>query len=725
VSRLAFLTLWVLLFCGCQSKNPVPPNASSTPVVNKLEFVGSERCSGCHTEEADEWQDSHHHKAMARPTEETVLGDFNNSEFDYFGFRTKFFKQGDEFWVETDGPEGVSAKYKIEYTFGFEPLQQYLIKFPDGRLQALSISWDTKEQKWFHLHPDQQITAGSSLHWTSPQYNWNFMCAECHSTGVEKNYAPLTDTYDTAYKEINVSCESCHGPGSGHLKSLEGERLPHHGFSANLKGHGPWKPQTQKEPPQPENLDRPSLQIETCARCHARRSVISEPYQHGQPLSETHPVSVLSEELYHSDGQIKDEVYVYGSFLQSKMYQAGVVCTDCHDPHTTSVKIEGDGLCLQCHTPQTYKVESHSHHKTVSCVDCHMVGKLYMGNDYRRDHSFRIPRPDLSKELNSPNACTTCHQDKSLEWNTEAYLTWYGEGQPHYGQVFHQGRTGDPRARKELAKLASDSSKPDIVRATAVSLAPFPEVVQPALEDTSDLVRREAVRALQGSPPDVLVQLLTPLADDPVRAVRVEVGRLLAGVSSESPQVSKAVDEYRESLRVNADRTESRLGLAALQMADGNPKEAEKTFLQSLERDPTSAMAYINLADFYRATGRDKEGETLLRAGLEKLPPPEAAPLHYSLGLLLIREKRYPDALKNLEKASKAAPLDTRMGYVYAVGLQSVGKTEKAIEELERLLDNRPFDLEILSALISFLEEDNRAAEAQAYGKRLQEIREK
>jgi predicted CXXCH cytochrome family protein len=709
----------MLLSGGCKTTGPaVEATPTLTPALVLPEFVGSERCSGCHLDKFEDWEDSHHHQAMLKPTDKSVLGDFDDAEFEYFGFRSKFFRKGDEFWVETDGPEGVKKEFKVEYTFGFKPLQQYLIKFPDGRLQALSISWDTEKKRWFHLHPKEQITAQSSLHWTSPQYNWNFMCAECHSTGVNKNYDSKSDTFDTTYEEINVSCESCHGPGSQHLESLSGDRLPNHGFPTSLKGRGPWKPQTQTQPPLPENPEQPTQQVETCARCHARRSVISEPYEHGQVLAQTHPVSVLTEGLYHPDGQIQDEVYVYGSFLQSKMYQAGVVCTDCHDAHTNQVKTEGDNLCLQCHMPQQYKSPSHSHHKDVSCIDCHMVGKVYMGNDYRRDHSFRIPRPDLSQEIGSPNACNACHQDKGVDWASAAYKKWYGEGSPHYGQAIQQGRTGDPRARKALADLAADSAVPGIVRATAVSLAPYPEVIQPALSDTSDLVRREAVKMLQSAPPEMREKLLSPLASDPVRAVRIEVGRLLVGSPSGSEAVKSAIGEYRESLKVNADRTESQLGMAALQVGEGDLEGAEKTFQRALDLNPRSIQAYVNLADFYRASGRDREGETILRVGVEKLPAPEAAALHHALGLLLVREGRYEEALGHLKTASEQAPQDTQAAFVYAVALESMGKLDLAVKELERVLESRPYDPQILSALVSFLEKSD-PKKAQLYRERL------
>ncbi len=639
---------------------------------------------------------------MGQPSPATVRGDFDNAKFEYYGFRSRFFKKGEEYWVETDGPQGDRKAFKIAYTFGFEPLQQYLIRFPDGRLQALSIAWDTKKRRWFHLHPNEKITAESSLHWTSPQYTWNLMCAECHSTGLRKNYDPARDTYDTTYQELNVACEACHGPASNHLLWAGGEKVPDRGFTANLQGRGPWTPGAGSHPPKPARPGAPTDQIETCARCHSRRSLLSEPYEFGEPLAQTHQVSVLEPDLYHADGQIKEEVFEYGSFLQSKMYHADVVCTDCHDPHTARTRLKGDTLCLQCHQPARYDNRSHSHHSKVSCVDCHMPGKLYMGNDFRRDHSLRIPRPDLSVKLGTPNACATCHQDRSPEWVARAYLKWYGEGPTHYGEVLHAGRAGDPNAAPALIALIGDDSVPEIVRATAVGLVADLQVLKQALQDAhSPLVRREAARALQGAPPETVLQLLLPLATDPVRSVRVEVGRALAGAQGSPPEVLAAVEEYKASLQVSLDSVESRLGKASLYLALGNSRAAEQELQQALKLAPKSPQPYVNLADLYRALGKDAEGRRVLEDGLRRLRPPESAALRHSLGLLLARQQALPAALEQLRLATREQPSDFQFGYVYAVALDSAGNTSAALDESERVLPLRPFDQEVLTLLLS------------------------
>ncbi len=280
--------------------------------------------------------------------ESTVLGDFDDATFAHNGITSIFFKREEKFLVRTDGPEGELQEYEIAYTFGLEPLQQYLIAFPGGRFQALSLAWDTRPaqeggQRWFHLYPDEEIQYDDPLHWTAISQNWNHMCAECHSTQLKKNYLEEEDRYETSWSEINVSCEACHGPASAHVawaEELEAGETPQYpkqnGLVVQLKEANDvsWvfegnSGMARRNPPRGSNL-----QLETCARCHARRGLLHEDYQHGRPLMDTHRPALLEESLYYADGQIQDEVYVYGSFLQSKMYQQGVTCSNCHYPHS-------------------------------------------------------------------------------------------------------------------------------------------------------------------------------------------------------------------------------------------------------------------------------------------------------------------------------------------------------------------------------------------------------
>ncbi len=219
--------LWALAFCAIAASallfasafRSAPADAAdAAPEAVLASFVGAETCASCHKPEANAWRGSHHALAMQHATQATVLGDFNNASFEHFGQRSRFFRDGDKFLVETDGADGKLATFEIKFTFGVEPLQQYLVAFPDGRLQALPIAWDSRPkeqggQRWMHLYPGEHIDSNDELHWTKISQNWNFMCASCHSTNLHKNFDAATDTFHTDYSELNVACEVLPRPG--------------------------------------------------------------------------------------------------------------------------------------------------------------------------------------------------------------------------------------------------------------------------------------------------------------------------------------------------------------------------------------------------------------------------------------------------------------------------------------------------------------------------------
>ena len=419
-------------------------DARAADTAPPLAYVGSATCASCHPDQAKLWSGSHHKLAMDHANETSVLGDFSGSTFEHYGVRSRFFRRDGKFMVETDGPDGKLAEFEVKYTFGVYPLQQYLVEFPDGRIQALPLAWDSRPkdkggQRWFHLYPNEEVGHDDILHWTKLNQNWNFMCAECHSTGVRKNYDAAHDRFATTFAEISVGCETCHGQGSAHV--------------AWARAHTDWRSSGDDNDPKglivrfderknvawtidpstgnPTRSAAPPLlrkEVETCGLCHARRATISEDWVPGQWLSDTQAVPPLSQGLYFADGQNEDEVYNYGAFKQSKMFAKGVTCSDCHDPHSAKLKLSGDGVCLQCHAPDKYAVAAHSRHEgvdpPVGCPACHMPTRTYMVVHPRHDHSMRIPRPDLTVLLETPNACNACHADKSAQWAAGAIRSW-------------------------------------------------------------------------------------------------------------------------------------------------------------------------------------------------------------------------------------------------------------------------------------------------------------
>jgi tetratricopeptide (TPR) repeat protein len=714
-------------------------------------FVGANTCGDCHHDELNRWKGSHHQLAMQPATDATVLGNFNNAKIRNGGVTSTFFRREKKFMVRTDGPDGALHDYEIKFTFGVYPLQQYLIAMPGGRLQAFGVAWDSRPrsdagQRWFFLYPNRNIPATDPLHWTGIDQTWNYMCADCHSTNVRKNYDPAARTYATHYAEIDVACEACHGPGSNHVAWAK-KQGDWRKFDANKgltitlddrKGAA-WTIDPVSGNPRRSTPRVSHHEIQVCARCHARRGQIHEDYVHGQPVGDDYRVALLDSDLYFPDGQIKGEVYEYGSFIQSRMYHNGVTCSDCHEPHSLKLRAAGNKVCLRCHSADKFDAPHHHFHKLgtagAQCVACHMPARTYMVVHARHDHSLRVPRPDLTIRLHTPNACNQCHADRTAQWASDCLIRWYGHAPPglqRYGETIRTGTEGSPAAQQSLELLVANREQPAIARATALSLlaafAPPSDdaAVRTGVADDSALVRRAAARALSNSDLLASAAVLGRLLNDPVRAVRAETAEVLAGVSGDavseqfSLALKRATEDYIAAQKLNADRPEAHLNLALLDGRQNRVDQAEAELRTALSLDPTFAPAAVNLADLYREQSRDDEGERVLRAAIGHSP--NDASLQHALGLLMVREKRGSQALKLLGAAARVDPGNARYAYVYALALNEAGQTNAAIETLERSIKMHPYDRNSLLVLATLLEGAGDAANALTYARRLQEL---
>ncbi len=669
---------------------------------------------------------------MAEASESTVLGNFANARFTKGSIATRFFRRDGKYLVNTDGPDGKLADFEIRYTFGVYPLQQYLIALPGGRLQALSIAWDSRPkaeggQRWFHLYPDRRVNAGNPLHWTGIDQNWNYQCADCHSTNLRKNFDEPTRTFRTAWSEIDVGCEACHGPGSNHaawakmaadtrradatmgltvvLNERSGITWPIDPTSSNAARS---RPRTSY------------LEVETCARCHARRGQFSDTWTPGRPLGDGFRVALIEPGLYYPDGQMRDEVYNYGSFLQSRMHAKGVTCADCHEPHSQKLRAPGDAVCGQCHAPGRYAATTHHHHRPgtagAACTACHMPTTTYMVVDPRHDHSLRIPRPDRTIALGTPNACGSCHAKQGPKWAADAIARWYPERKPGFqtfAEAFAAGDRGAPGASGKLAAIVNDAAQPPFVRASAIPRlarnpgpATLPALTK-ALGDGDSLVREVAARTLRAADPSLRARLLPQLLSDPVRSVRMEAALGLAGAPERRPgadvdraRFEQALEEYKAALRFNADRPESQAEMGSLLLARGRADEAIAAFRRALELDPTFAPAAVNLADLFRSHGLEPEAEAVLAKAV-KADPTAPAPRH-ALGLSFARQKRTPEALAALGEAARLAPDNARYAYVYGVALHDAGRRAEATKVIESALARHPYDRELLVAAASY-----------------------
>ena len=671
----------------------------STSVIPDDHFLGSESCMECHKDQFKDWKGSHHDKAMETATRETVLARFEGEIHKSQGVTSTFFTKDGSFYANTEGPDGLNHDYKIEYTFGVAPLQQYLVKFPDGRYQALRTAWDTEKKIWYDLYPDFKVVHSEWLHWSRGGLNWNNMCADCHSTNVRENYNENSKSYSTEYSVINVSCEACHGPGKVHVKQVKDLGEAYTSENSNL---------------QMTSAIGSQQLVNACARCHMRREQFSENFNYEGTMLDHYFPQLIESPIYHADGQILDENYVYGSFVQSKMYHNGVSCKDCHDSHSLKLKFEGNKLCVQCHEPKKYDVESHHKHGTISeatqCINCHMTGKNYMGVDYRRDHSFRIPRPDQSIKYDTPNACVQCHTDKTNEWAWKGFKKLYGEVDTiHFSDYLAPGIAGEPNAHQGLFELVQNQKQPDITRASAVMALQNYNVQQRIeefmafLNDKSALVRGATVDVLSQSNANEFITYLLPLLKDDKRTVRVKAFFTLADVPEENiPETYKVAyanvaKEFESYLKINADFSGGQAKKATYYQKKGDLSNTKLAYEKALEIDGYNNIVRSNLANIYYNLGETQKAETAFREVIKQ--EPDFGLTYYSLGLLLAELDRTDDAIAEMKKAYQLMPDNMRIIYNLSL-LYKRNKNYKAAEQtLIAGLSRYPENEELLYAL--------------------------
>ncbi|WP_372801271.1 tetratricopeptide repeat protein [Lutibacter sp.] len=702
-------------------------------------FIGSDKCSSCHEKEYKDWLGSDHQLAMQLPTDSTVLGDFNNSKYTIYGVTSTFLKQDDSFIINTQGPDGNYHDYKVKYTFGHYPLQQYLVEFPNGKLQVITPFWDSRAkdeggQKWQHLYPDEFIASHDELNWGRPLQNWNYMCAECHSTNVKKNYDLKTQTYNTTFDEINVSCEACHGPGDVHAKWAENkdQKVKNMGLIFDImdRDSAHWKIDPNTALVTRSKPRKSNMQVEWCGRCHSRRSQLTDEFTFGKMLEHTHQVAYLDYPLYNDDGTNNDEDYVYGSFLQSKMYAKGVTCKDCHNVHSGQLKIEKDNVCFQCHMPQKYKSTNHHKHEEnsdgASCISCHMPKITVMVVDPRSDHSMRIPRPDISVKTGATNACNNCHKDKSNEWSLAAFKNWYGNKYdtiPHYGFAFHKVRTNQPEAQKALNKVINDKNMAHIVIGTAIRFQDYSnnpmafENLEMALASSSPLVRRAGLESLKNLPKQQQFEYALPLTKDSIYGVRYMANSLIYDIPiTNVPKEQQAVlintrKEYINQLLYWQDRALglSSLGVAALNL--GKQEQAEDYFKKAVALDTLNLIAKINYADLKRMQGKNEECIAILKKIISIDKTFSVA--YQALAFAYIRMGDKQKALNTLKTAINIIKNDPQNHYYFAVLQNDLGQNKQAISTIMKALKTYPNNEELLTLAYSIHLNNNEISEAK------------
>tara|TARA_R110002072_G_scaffold3994_15_gene28482 strand:+ start:58116 stop:60452 length:2337 start_codon:yes stop_codon:yes gene_type:complete len=728
-------------------------------------YVGRDACVECHQTESLAFKGSHHDLAMDVATDESVIGDFNDVVFEHDGLQNRLFRDGDRFMVHTEGPDGKMQDFEVKYVFGVDPLQQYMVEFdrdPEssddeiGRLQVLRISWDTHRKEWFYLRPPdvpEKLEPDDPLHWTGVAQRWQTMCADCHSTNLKTNHDVETLTYHTTFSEIDVSCEACHGPASLHIEMARGNSLfwdRHHGYGlAQLKG------------------EDATGQLEACAPCHSRRSLMDADYQAGDPFCSHFNLELLRGDTYHDDGQIKDEVYVYGSFVQSKMFHKGIRCTDCHDPHSLELKHPGNETCTSCHQHAAgkYDVPSHHHHAVGSegakCVNCHMPHTTYMEVDPRRDHSLRVPRPDLSVSIGTPNACSSCHVKDQLEnisadkresldlyqdwllaasegdeevaeaisktdqWCDEACDRWYGDDRQtpaHYGEILHGLRSGDSGSIAKALRYVMEPPEIAPVLARATTLDELLQsgrgreaisAAKAVLKDSNEhpILRATAARVMGASGPSDAVKTLMPLLTDPSRLVRSEATKALVSSGgyqtlsgTRQKQADLAIDAIEDELMLASDRAGAHMAWASLSEQRGDYLEAAEAYQNAIRVQPSMSGPRTNYASMLdqlvSAAAQSREAQSAivqLFGGSGALNE-----LMNQASEKAAQLRRYE--LPLLGRDAKLASNNADVQYRYGLALYLSGDLPAAEKQLQRAAELAP-DVEIFSTALQLLRE--------------------
>ncbi|MGE3309166.1 MAG: tetratricopeptide repeat protein [Limisphaerales bacterium] len=682
-------------------------------------YAGSESCKDCHGTQHGSWHGSNHGLAE-RPVDEALdrIAFEPGRSFSHGSQTTDVSWNDGRPTVRADGVAGKRDAMPVARVIGHEPLRQYLVEFPGGRLQTLEASWDPKLNEWFNVYGAEDRLPGEWGHWTGRGMNWNTMCGTCHNTRFRKHYDPGTDAYRSAMAEPTVGCEACHGPMRDHVSWQRA-----------------WTDSGKKDPTLVKRT--PAEHMETCAPCHARRAELTGDFVPGESFWDHFLLSIVDEtEVFYPDGQVREEDYEFTAFLGSRMHAAGVTCLDCHDSHKAQPLLDGNDLCLRCHngsrqgSPIIDPVR-HSFHRPGEagsrCVDCHMPITVYMGRDPRHDHGFTTPDPKLTKEFGIPNACNRCHSDRDADWALAACETWYGPRMERPARarasLMARGRRGEPSARDGLLALLRSNETPSWKASSVALLArwvndePVRDALIGVLGHEHPMVRHRAVQALaprvEGGDTAAASAVRGRLTDGS-RGVRVASAWALRG---QGHQEGAAGTELAHMLRLNADQPTGQAQLAVAALARGAMEEAISHYQRAVAWDPGSPALRQDLAVALSLSGRSREALEQTREAARIQP--DVGENHYRLGLAWAEVGDLGQAVAALEEALRLDPSNDRAAYNLGLAYQQRGDSGRALTMLELAERANPRDARIPYARATVLMQSDLRAEAREAARRV------
>lgn len=644
-------------------------------------YADPAQCLECHREAYEAWRGSHHHLANAALRPEDVERLLHRQEGLPRERGMRWRRVGETIVLE----ERDGSTYPVVGSIGIHPLIQYLHLMEDGRIQAHDVAWDVEREEWFSVFEREDVeprVSGEWGHWTGQGMNWDANCAFCHMTEYHKAFDPVTNTYDRNWTHMSITCAQCHPGMEVHMDQIR-------------NGNTAFK----------EDLSKVQV-MDYCATCHSRREELTpEAFVAGDRYEDHYRLTLADVEgIYHPDGQVIGENYVYGSLMMSKMGHAGVTCMDCHDPHTAGhiLPFENNALCQRCHgsglmdAPRIDPL-AHSHHPAEStgnlCVECHMPVTHFMGRDGRRDHSFSHPDPQLTIEMGIPNACTNCHNTQSDEWALRYTDEWYGPDM-----------NADRRAKARLLNdLFADTSgtgarlvaalqteKNRFWKATFTSMlrylppdAATGDLLRELVEDPEPMVRSAAVRTIGLDSLDPAVQ--EGLLTDEFRMVRLSATLASPDLQVAGPEDEAELEAY---LRHTADSPVGALRYGAYLHSRGQTEAAEQQVRQSVAFEESNPEAWRLAGIELHRMGHSGAAMQFLRNALG-IDPGNAQVL-FNMGLLAYETGETDTALRRLSEAVLAEPRFEDAWYNLIVLYWSLNDTQTARSKLREALTHLP-----------------------------------
>ncbi|HEY3816987.1 MAG TPA: multiheme c-type cytochrome [Polyangiaceae bacterium] len=537
------------LFGACKKPPPAPmQELPPLPAVGEFlppsldvpDYVGAAACAECHRAIYDAWQRSPHGRSMAAATPESVLAGFDGPPVTLADGSVSFSRDGDGFFMDIASRTGHERRKVDVVLASGRQHQLYAVKGADGALSLLPVVWATKVKEWLplSLYQAADLDPESAKYWGAQDMTKG--CVSCHLSQAYRHVGP--DGVRSAYVDLSVNCEACHGAGAEHVRRRRAGRTDE--VYRNLAPLS--------------SVDESRV----CGGCHGfqLKRYVFPPAD--DKLPQIFVMSLINESL-RPDGTQHGTSYQYPAHVLSAGFREKILhCKDCHAPHGLEARDKfgesaqgalSNKQCTDCHEELVAPkpVAAHTHHPaSVRCVDCHM-SYSWVGDDDRKhqrtsDHSISIPHPEESLAFGTPNACTTCHVGKTAGWSVDALRKWKAKnalGVRDWVETIAMARKVVPGAAGRLAGMLTDPNTVPYLKASALDLlllqAPDPSLVQtvaPYATDPDPYLRGRAIRLLDQLDPGGRSRWRALGLGDAHPYVRMETFSMIKDVETLTPQ---------------------------------------------------------------------------------------------------------------------------------------------------------------------------------------------